>query len=85
MLAFKSSLHQYGPTLIPAQIRGHMSSKVCDEITYSFQNSIVEVWGWVSNSIPHGCNYIVTLKVKPYQSKVYQKAIYAEYDLGKGS
>ena len=42
--------------LIPAWISKHISSKVCDEITYSFPNfngATVEVWEWVSNFIPH--------------------------------
>ena len=40
---------------IPAWISNHMLSKVWDEVTYPFPNSngcTVEVWEWISNSIP---------------------------------
>ena len=41
--------------LIPAWIDNHRPTKVWDEITYPFPNfngATVEVWEWISNSIP---------------------------------
>ena len=47
---------RYTETIIPAWISNHMSSKVCDKITYPFPNfngCTVEAWVWISNFIPH--------------------------------
>ena len=56
-------------------ISNYMHSKVWDEITYQFPNfnsCTIEVWEWISNSIPHfynRCNYLSNIhagiKVNP--------------------
>ena len=52
----------------PAWIGNHMSTKVWEEITYTFLNFIgctVEVWEWISNFIPHnGYNHLPLLGFK---------------------
>ena len=58
-----------GWTLIPAWIRNHMSSKVCDEIVYPFPNFKVEVWEWINDSIIHfimgvQCNHLSMVGLK---------------------
>ena len=58
-----SPFYEHGSTLIPACISNHMSSKVCDGITYSFLNfngATVEVKEWISNFIPHIIMDVIT-------------------------
>ena len=50
-------------TLIPAWISNHIHYKEWDEITYPFLNFngvTVEVWEWISNSIPHFTGQVIT-------------------------
>ena len=49
--------------LIPVWIVNHMPRNVWDEITYAFPNfngCTVEVWGWISNIIPHFIMGVIT-------------------------
>ena len=69
--------------LIPAWKSNLVSGKVSDEITYPFQvfkSATVEVWEWISNSIPHfvkhGCNYLsmlLTLSVACWSASMSEK------------
>ena len=48
---------------IPAWISNHLSSKVWDQITYTFPNlnsATVEVWKWISNFIPNFVMDVIT-------------------------
>ena len=45
------------------RISNHVPSEVWDEITYPFPNfnsATVEVWGWISNFIPHFIMGVIT-------------------------
>ena len=50
-------------TLIPPWINNYIHLKLWDEITYPFQNFngyTVEVWEWISNSVPHFTGHVIT-------------------------
>ena len=50
-------------TLIAAWISNYIHYNVWDEITYPYSNfngSTVEVWEWISNSIPHFAGHVIT-------------------------
>ena len=56
-------LYQHVLMLIPVWISNYIHYKVWDEITYPFQNfngCIVEVWEWISNSIPLYIEHVIT-------------------------
>ena len=59
----RGPFYQHGLPLIPAWISNHMSSQVWDEITCPFTNfnrCTIEVWEWISNSIPHFIMDVIT-------------------------
>ena len=55
--------YQHRWILIRAWISNHMPSNVWDEIVYpipNFNGTAVEVWGWMSNSIPYIITDVIT-------------------------
>ena len=62
-------VRSHQPFWMIAWISDHMSNKVWDDITYPFSNfsgSIIEVWEWRSNLIPHFIMDMITYPCQDY-------------------
>ena len=61
-IGYSSPFYHHGLTLIPTRICNYIHYKVWDEITHPFPNfnsATIDIWEWISNSIPHcPCNYL---------------------------
>ena len=63
VMGFYILVHYFGGKLLPAWKSNHMPSKMWDEIIYPFPNfngCTVEVWGWMSNLVPHFTMDVIT-------------------------